>query len=169
MKTIKIILAILTIGMLHTVTTAQGGDCKNDKIKVYIGANGCGCKCMKVCVTPAELPVYLANGWNTEGCGNCCFAKNWVDTGTPKTSLEEIIPGASADILTISYTLASESDVMIQITDITGRDIGILVDEHKEDLENEFLWDHSQLYPGVYFLRLSAGGITDTKRISVTN
>lgn len=84
MKTIKTILTVLSLCCLYSFVDAQG--CQGDNIKVFKGASGCGCHCMKECVTPAELPVYLANGWNTEGCWNCCKFKNWVDAEIPKTS-----------------------------------------------------------------------------------
>jgi len=169
MKTFKIILAVLFLFVLCSGLSAQG-NCHGDNIKVYKGANGCGCKCMKECVTPAELSVYLANGWNTEGCWNCCKLYNggWVDA-ILKTSLDEVVPGVEAGVLTISYTLASDSDVKIRVTDMTGRCVATVVDEHKEGLGHEIIWDSSNLNPGVYLLSLSADGVTDTKKISVTN
>jgi hypothetical protein len=123
---------------------------------------------MKECVTPAELPVYLANGWNTNGCWNCCAFKNWVDAGIKKTSLDEITPNVEPGSVTVSFTLASESDVKIQVMDMTGRTVATVADEHREDLDNELIWDQSALSPGIYYLTLEAGDTHETKMISVT-
>lgn len=166
MKNIKTIVAVFSLMLLYSFTDAQG-NCPGDKIKVYKGAIGCGCTCMKECVTPAELPVYLANGWYTTGCWNCCKFKNWVDAGTPKTSIEEVHPNAEPGSLTISFTLASASDVKIQVTDMTGRHVATVADEYREDLDNEFIWDDSDLSPGMYLLTLQTGDSSDTKVFSL--
>ena len=169
MKTIKSLLAIISVCLLTTVTYAQGGNCKGDEIKVYKGATGCQCKCMKECVTPAELPIYLADGWNTDGCWNCCkfYHGGWVNT-TSKTTIDNIVLNPDAHTVTISYTLASQGGVKLQVLDLTGRVVATIKDEYREDLENELIWDDSKLDPGVYVLTLSAGGFSDSKKISVT-
>jgi len=167
MKTIQTLLAVFSICFLCTMTNAQG-NCKGNEIRVYKGASGCGCKCMKECVTPAELPIYLANGWNTEGCWNCCWAKNWVDAETKKTSLDAITPATEQGALAITYSLASVGNVKLQVLDMTGRCVVTLKDEYREDLDNELIWDKSNLDPGVYVLSLTADGVTDTRKISVT-
>jgi hypothetical protein len=168
MKNIKIIVAAFSLVLMCSSGYAQG-NCPGENIKVYKGANGCGCNCMKECVTPAELPVYLANGWNTNGCWNCCKFKNWVDAGVRKTSLDEIHPNAEPGSLTVAFTLASESDVKIQVTDMTGQYVATVVDEYREDLDNELIWDDSVLSPGIYFLTLEAGDATETKMFSITD
>jgi len=165
MKTIKNILTVLSLFLLYSFADAQ--NCPGDNIKVYKGGNGCGCHCLKECVTPAELPVYLANGWNTSGCYNCCKFKNWVDAGIPKTSIDELYPNAEPGSLTISFTLASESNVKIQVTDMTGRYVATVADEYRKDEENELIWDESALSPGIYFLTLEAGDQSETKMFSV--
>lgn len=169
MKTIKSILTVLSFFLLHSVTDAQ--NCQGDNIKVYKGATGCQCHCMKECVTPAELPVYLANGWNTEGCWNCCkfYHGGWVDAETKKTSIINITPNVEPGTVTISYTLAGESDVKIKVTDMAGRCVASVADEHKEDLDNELIWDQSMLSPGIYYLTLEAGDHHETKMISVAD
>ena len=163
----KTLLTIFSIFLLCSFATAQG-NCKGDEIKVYKGASGCGCKCMKECVTPAELPVYLANGWNTTGCWNCCWAKNWVEAEIKKTSLEAITPTTEKGKLTITYTIASSGDVKLQVLDMTGRFVATLKNEFREDIDNELIWDISNIDPGMYVVSLTADGITDTKKISVT-
>ena len=165
MKFIKSMLTVLSLFLLYSVTNAQ--NCQGNNIKVFKGANGCGCHCMKECVTPAELPVYLANGWNTEGCWNCCKFKNWVEAEIPKTSIDEVHPNAEPGTLTVSYTLAKAGDVKIRVADMTGRCVATVVDEYREDQSNEVIWDQSGLQPGMYLLQLEAAGYNETKTISV--
>src|SRR4030095_5590545 len=149
MKAIKIILTLLPLFFLYSIANAQ--NCQGDNIRVYKGATGCTCHCLKECVTPDELQVYLDNGWNTVGCWNCCkfFHSNWVDAGIPRTSLDEVAPNAEQSFLTVSFTLASAGDVKIQIMDMTGRKVATVADEYREDLDNELIWDESALNPGV--------------------
>ena len=169
MKTIQTLLTVLCLCLLFTMTHAQG-NCKGDEIKVYKGGSGCQCKCLKECVTPAELPIYLADGWNTEGCWNCCkfYHGGWVNT-TSKTTIDQIVTNPDAHTQTITYTLVAQGDVKLQVTDLTGRVIETIKDEYREDLDNELIWSDSDLEPGVYMLTLSAGGFSDSKKISVTN
>jgi hypothetical protein len=168
MKTIKTILTVLFLFLLYSSTDAQG-KCHGDNIQVYKGGKGCGCQCLKECVTPAELPVYLANGWNTDGCWNCCKLKWWVDAGIPKTSIDEIYPNAEPGSLTVSFTLASASDVKIQVLDLTGRCVATVADEYREDLDNELIWDHSGLNPGMYLLQMQSEGFSETKKVLMMN
>ena len=167
MKNIKFILALLIFFLLSAGANAQ--NCNGDNIRVYKGANGCGCHCQKECVTPADLPTYLANGWNTTGCWNCCKFKNWVDADTRKTSLDEILPQVEQGLLSISFTLAAGSNVKIEVMDMSGRHVATLVDEYFEDLENELILDNKGLSAGAYLVKLEAGDACETKRIAVMN
>ena len=37
-----------------------------------------------------------------------------------------------------------------------------------EDLDNELIWDQSDINPGIYYLTLEAGDHRETKMISIT-
>lgn len=166
MKNMKTIVAVFSLILMNSFADAQG-NCQGDNIKVYKGAIGCGCQCLRECVTPAELPTYLANGWNTTGCWNCCKFKNWVDASKPKTSIDEVHPNAESGSFTVSFTLASAGDVNIKVTDMAGRYVATVADEYREDLDNEFIWDNRELNPGIYLLTLQAGDNCDTKVFSI--
>ena len=167
MKTIQIILVVVPLLLLCAASNAQ--NCSGDKIRVYKGATGCGCHCQKECVTPAELPTYLENGWNTNGCWNCCKFKNWVDADTRKTSFDEILPQVEQGLLSISFTLAAGSNVTIEVMDMSGRHIATLVDDYFEDVENELILDNKGLSAGAYLVKLEAGDFSETKQIAVMN
>jgi 5-hydroxyisourate hydrolase-like protein (transthyretin family) len=92
-----------------------------------------------------------------------------VDVIIPKTSLDGITPNVEPGSVTIAYTLATEGNVKIQVTDMAGRCVATVADEYKEDLDNETIWDQSTLSPGIYYLTLETGDHLETKMISITN
>ena len=163
----KTLLTILSLCLLYSFTDAQ--NCPGSNIKVFKGANGCGCHCQKECVTPAQLPDYLANGWNTVGCWNCCKFRNYVDAGILKTSLDAIMTYPETGSMTVAFTLAEKSDVLIQVTDMSGRLVATVADEYFENHNNELSWDHKSLSAGIYFLNMTAGCYKETKMVSVVN
>lgn len=162
MKNFKTILTILSICSVYSFADAQG-NCPGGNVKVYRGASGCQCQCQKECVTPAELPAYLAEGWNTYGCWNCCKAKNYVDAGAPDNFPDKL------DSLSIFSGLVSTHDVRFKVMDMTGRylvtaAIGVVEDEH-----NEITLEQSGLEPGVYLLHLESTGSSEVKKVMVTD
>ena len=167
MKTIKSVLIAFFLLLLFANLNAQ--NCQGENIKVFKGANGCGCHCQKECVTPAELPTYLANGWNTTGCWNCCKFKNWVDADTRKTSFDEILPQVEQGLLSVAFTLATGSNVKIEVMDMSGRHVATLVDEYVEEVENELILDNKGLSAGAYLVKIEAGDYCETKRVAVVN
>ncbi len=50
---------------------------------------------------------------------------------------------------------------------MTGRYVATVADEYREDLDNELIWDDSELSPGIYFFTLEAGDHRETKMISL--
>ena len=153
MKNVKTILIIFSLVMMYSFVSAQGG-CQGGNIKVYKGASGCGCSCMKECVTPAELPTYLANGWNTNGCWKCCKFKNWVEAGNQIDPYEVHFHSEIAST-TASFPQGSENDVQIQVLDMTGRYVD--TPRYLQTEDNEIMWDQSGLNTGMYILNVKSG------------
>jgi len=58
---------------------------------------------------------------------------------------------------TISYNLPTGSDVRIEIADILGRIVDILVEERQSAGEHEVIWDAGDRPSGIYFYRVKAG------------
>jgi hypothetical protein len=165
MKNIKTILTVIAIFLLYSFANAQG-KCQGGTIRVYKGASGCGCHCLKECVTPEELPVYLENGWNTIGCWNCCFGKNWVDAGEQKT-FRDIHQTDQPGTITASLPTVSESDVKISVMDMTGRFVETA--KYLETEDHELIWDQTGLSTGMYILNVQAGNYSENKIVSVVN
>jgi len=142
MKTIKTFLTILSLVALYSSAISQG-NCQGGNIKVYKGAIGCGCHCQKECVTPAELPNYLADGWNTVGCWNCCKFKNWVES--------------------------SKSDVKIQVMDMAGRYVATVTGVYNEEQDNELILDQRELEPGMYLFQMETCAFNEVIKVSMVD
>ncbi|MCF8243286.1 MAG: T9SS type A sorting domain-containing protein [Melioribacteraceae bacterium] len=64
----------------------------------------------------------------------------------------------------IVYQIPREGRVVIKLYNILGREIEILVDEHKAQGRYELTFDGSRLSSGVYIYRISAGELSASKK-----
>jgi hypothetical protein len=65
---------------------------------------------------------------------------------------------------TIRYTLPAASNVSIDIFDITGRKIEMLLSEKQQAGEHSVVWNADGKPSGIYFYRLKAGDISKTEK-----
>ena len=77
-------------------------------------------------------------------------------------------PDPFASITTFSYTLPDASDVRIEVYDVLGRRVDVLVDERKSAGTHTVNYDGSRLASGLYLLRLVAGRKQKVERMIVT-
>ena len=79
-----------------------------------------------------------------------------------------IYPNPYKDNLTISYNVYNESNVILEIFDITGKKIEMLVNKRQNagNYEYNFTTKNISLINGVYLLKLTVGNITYLKRIA---
>ncbi len=66
---------------------------------------------------------------------------------------------------TIQYTLPVQSNVILDIYDLLGRQLKTLIDEHKQAGVHTITFDASDLSSGVYFYKLQAGDAVETRRM----
>lgn len=66
---------------------------------------------------------------------------------------------------TISYNLASGSNVILKVYDILGREVAMLVNEYKQAGKYEVEFNASSLASGVYFYQIKTGDKTDIKKM----
>ena len=66
---------------------------------------------------------------------------------------------------TIEYTLSERQPVSLQIFDISGRLVAVLVQSDQDAGRYRIRWNASRYANGAYFLRLSAGHHSDTKKL----
>jgi len=66
---------------------------------------------------------------------------------------------------TIKYDLAKDVDVKIVIYDLLGREVQVLVNEHKKAGSHTILANFGNLASGVYLYKIKAGDFTDVKKL----
>ena len=66
---------------------------------------------------------------------------------------------------TIKFELPKSSQVRLIVFDLFGREVSVLVNERKESGYHEIKFDGSNLATGVYFYRLQAGDLAQTKKL----
>ncbi|MCP4580365.1 MAG: T9SS type A sorting domain-containing protein [candidate division Zixibacteria bacterium] len=67
----------------------------------------------------------------------------------------------------LSYELPKASNVTITVYNIQGQVVNILRNEKQPAGFHEVIWDASDLSSGIYFYRLQAGDVTETRKISL--
>ena len=81
------------------------------------------------------------------------------------TSLVQNYPNPFNAKTTISFELAQTANVSLEIFDILGRRIETLVNEELPAGNHHIIWDATNVSSGIYFYRLKADAIEETKRM----
>jgi hypothetical protein len=84
-----------------------------------------------------------------------------------QTRLAKTYPNPASSQATIEFALDSSSDVTVAVYDVLGRQVATLVDGRKQAGLHRASVDASTLESGVYFVRMRAGGTTQTQRLTV--
>ncbi len=84
------------------------------------------------------------------------------------TSLSQNYPNPFNPSTTISYQLSGASLVTLNIYDMLGREVTTLVHGMSEPGVHSATWDASNHPSGVYYCRLAAGSVTQTKTLVLT-
>ena len=77
-------------------------------------------------------------------------------------------PDPFAGTTTFSYTLSDPSDVRVEVYDVLGRRVDVLVDDRKPAGTYTVSYDGSRLASGLYLIRLVAGRKQKVERMIVT-
>ena len=65
------------------------------------------------------------------------------------------------------YEIPKESPVRLEIFDITGRLVAVVVDEMQQAGSNKATWDASNIASGIYIYRLRADGFVQSRRMTL--
>lgn len=76
-------------------------------------------------------------------------------------------PNPFNPVTTISYSIPKISQVELEVYDIVGREIAILVNEIKDQGNYKVTFDASKLNSGIYFYTIKAGDFVSTKKLIV--
>ena len=65
----------------------------------------------------------------------------------------------------ISFSIVAASHVRLDVFNITGQTVATLLDRYLQPGTHEVVWNADKVASGVFFYRLTAGGMTETKRM----
>jgi len=92
-----------------------------------------------------------------------------VDLATSASQLEQNYPNPAVDMTQIQYELGSDSKVVLEITDMTGR---VVLQQNEGNLpagKHSIEINTKNFESGVYFYTLKAGAFVATKRMIIAN
>ncbi len=109
--------------------------------------------------------------WKVDPYGVPGIADNFTNQNT-KFRLYQNSPNPVSSRTTIKYSIASLCKVELELFDVTGRQLMVLVNENQEPGYYQVNWNirnvsEKQLPNGVYFYRLTAGDWTSTKKMVI--
>ncbi len=81
--------------------------------------------------------------------------------------LDQNYPNPFNPSTTFVYSLEKPGHARLEVFDISGRRVATLVDGDKPAGRHEIAWRPTELASGIYFSRLTVGGKTDTKRVTL--
>lgn len=80
-------------------------------------------------------------------------------------SLKQNYPNPFNPVTKIEYSLPKNSYTTLKIYDISGREVGLIVDKSEVAGTHSVTYDASHLSSGIYFYTLKSGDFTETKRM----
>lgn len=83
-------------------------------------------------------------------------------------SSHKVFPNPMTSSATISYTLAQNSNVKLDVYDISGRLVQNVVNGNQAKGEQKATFERGNLTPGVYIYKLQAGSQVETGKIMIT-
>jgi hypothetical protein len=84
-----------------------------------------------------------------------------------KTQLQGNYPNPFSQQTTVELALSEQADVKVQVYNVLGQQVATVADGQMEAGNHELEWNGSSLSSGVYFVRMEAGDVTDTHKITV--
>src|SRR5690606_34968094 len=107
-------------------------------------------------------------GIHTKTGGDTTFLSSINQIGTEilvEYKLNQNYPNPFNPSTTITYYLATSSNVRLTIFDITGREIALLVSQRQNPGVYQYAFNGSSLTSSIYFYRLQTEDYTDTKKM----
>ena len=98
------------------------------------------------------------------------YMPGWLLTGVEnngplETLFGQNVPNPFNPVTVIGYTVAQPTHVTIVIYDVSGREVTRLVDEEVAPGRYKETFDARGLSSGIYFARMTAGGVTETRKL----
>jgi len=117
-----------------------------------------------------KLEIYLLKGTHTFEwvIGNDNSIDQHAASQLPlEFRLYDAYPNPFNPVTNISFALPTESNVRIQIFDITGRRVALVMDQFLNAGYHQIAWDASRLASGVYIVEMRAGSFHKTGKVAL--
>jgi hypothetical protein len=171
--------AIVTLGILCAMTVLPAQTYRCDWSVVGIGGGEMSSSAYKCVATAGQTaagfmtsPDYwaLVGYWLPEGRTGVQEPANGRNPGPLVTRLYAPKPNPFRGAAAIHYTLAAQSQVSLQVHDLTGRVVKTIADGVQRPGRYSLRWDGRDnvgrlLANGVYFCRLKADGYTGAEKL----
>jgi len=82
-------------------------------------------------------------------------------------ALSQNYPNPFNPVTNFQFSIGSSQLTILKVYDILGREVATLVNEEKSAGSHSVSWDASGMASGVYFYRLTAGSLVETKKLVV--
>jgi PKD repeat protein len=126
-----------------------------------------------VCLTTID-----ANGCNSTSCDSVSkhegllnvqsitiLAQGTLGVNEVNASIGSTYPNPFSTSAVISYTLMNDADVQLTVCDVTGRTVAGLVNENQSAGAHQTTWTPNDLPSGIYWVKMTAGDNTVTKKL----
>lgn len=109
---------------------------------------------------------------------SCCVRRTTALSGTGSVSAEKtdhpplpdlraIFPNPAVRHAQVSVVLDQAGPVRVEVFDVAGRRIGLVVDRVLPAGVHKLSWEPHHLAPGAYFIRMTAGGKVQTRTVTL--
>lgn len=141
--------ANLTYTQIYNILKATAKDTVNNASGGWNQFYGWG----RIDAAAALNQVIGINAISTEVPGEFYLSQNYPNPFNPNTK--------------ISFGVSISSDVKMNVYDLTGKEVALLVNERVQPGKYEVTFDASNLPSGTYFVRMNAGEYTESKKITL--
>jgi hypothetical protein len=107
----------------------------------------------KLTLVKLVIATGVKDEWEKNAPGEFVLAQNYPNPFNPSTR--------------IPYYLPHQAHVTLAVYDMLGRLVETLVDEDQEQGAQELVFDAGRYSSGHYLYRLTAGGVTQTKMMTI--
>ena len=143
-----------------------------------MGGTGIGAKNNQVIIEKMQGNTLVGNNISLDIMDNNDGATNNKVIILNETSIEEAIkitpkkhqlyhnfPNPFNPSTTIKYTIQKSSHVILKIYNLSGQEIETVVNDYQTIGTHEIIWQPKGLPNGIYFYRLQAGEVSETKKL----
>ena len=146
-----------TSATLGTTSVFKGTIMADQSISLNSGASVEGRLLARIAAVTIESSTVTVPELLTSTAGNDLLPDGYT--------LSQNYPNPFNPSTTIRYQLPVTSQVTMTITDLLGREVGVLVNEVQTAGSHQIVWDAQNFPSGTYFYRMTAGSTISVKKL----